>query len=298
MKWMLLVLLYGILKGTREIVKKKALTKNTVIEVLVLYTLLSFLFVVPTAPKATGLSVRQLLLIACKSFVIFLAWICSFHAIRRLPISLYGILDLSRVLFATLLGVFVLGESMTVPQSIGLGFVCAGLLMLKGQKKRKAPAGDGGGKTEAKAEETQSGQATAFYILIALLSCLLNGLSGMMDKILMKEMNSNQLQFWYMLFLVLFYLLYIAVSRTGLAWGKLLRNYWVWILSLLFVIADRALFEANAAAGSRVTVMTLIKQSGCVVTILGGKFIFHEQHIGYRLLCAGVVVAGIVIAVL
>lgn len=298
MKWMLLVLLYGILKGTREIVKKKALTKNTVIEVLVLYTLLSFLFVAPTAPKATGLSVRQLLLIACKSFVIFLAWICSFHAIRRLPISLYGILDLSRVLFATLLGVFVLGESMTVPQSIGLGFVCAGLLMLKGQKKQKAPPGDAEDKTEARTEETRSGQATAFYILIALLSCLLNGLSGMMDKILMKEMNSDQLQFWYMLFLVLFYLLYIVISRTGLAWGKLLRNYWVWILSLLFVIADRALFEANAAADSRVTVMTLIKQSGCVVTILGGKFIFHEQHVGYRLLCAGVVVTGIVIAVL
>lgn len=298
MKWMLLVLLYGILKGTREIVKKKALTKNTVIEVLVLYTLLSFLLVAPTAPKAMGLSVRQLLLIACKSFVIFLAWICSFHAIRRLPISLYGILDLSRVLFATLLGVFVLGESMTVPQSIGLGFVCAGLLMLKGQKKQKAPPGDAEDKTEARTEETRSGQATAFYILIALLSCLLNGLSGMMDKILMKEMNSDQLQFWYMLFLVLFYLLYIVISRTGLAWGKLLRNYWVWILSLLFVIADRALFEANAAADSRVTVMTLIKQSGCVVTILGGKFIFHEQHVGYRLLCAGVVVTGIVIAVL
>ncbi|MDO4317927.1 MAG: EamA family transporter [Lachnospiraceae bacterium] len=293
MTWMLLVLLYGLLKGTREIVKKKALTRSTVIEVLVLYTLLSFLFVAPTAPKATGLSGRQLLLIACKSFVIFLAWICSFHAIRRLPISLYGILDLSRVLFATLLGVLVLGESMTVPQSVGLGLVCLGLLMLKGQKKSKAPRGDEDGDTAP-----SGGGGTTFYVAIALLSCLLNGLSGMMDKLLMREMNSDQLQFWYMLFLVLFYLLYIVFSRTRLAWGKLLRNYWVWILSLLFVIADRALFEANAAADSRVTVMTLIKQSGCVVTILGGKFIFHEQHIGYRLLCAGVVVAGIVIAVL
>lgn len=300
MTWMLLVLLYGILKGTREIVKKKALTRSTVIEVLVLYTLLSFLFVAPTAPKAMGLSARQLFLVACKSFVIFLAWICSFHAIRRLPISLYGILDLSRVLFATLLGVLVLGESMTIPQSVGLGFVCAGLLMLKGQKKPKAPSkGEeaAAGPSAAVTEPSAEGGAT-FYVVIALLSCLLNGLSGMMDKLLMKEMNSNQLQFWYMLFLVLFYLLYIVFSHTRLAWGKLLRNYWVWILSLLFVIADRALFEANAAADSRVTIMTLIKQSGCVVTILGGKFIFHEQHIGYRLLCAGVVVAGIMIAVL
>ncbi len=289
MKWMLLVLLYGLLKGAREIAKKKALTRSTVLEVLVLYTVLSFVFVLPTAPKAMGLSGRQLLYVAGKSFVIFLAWICSFHAIRRLPISLYGILDLSRVLFATLLGVAVLKERLTLPQIIGLSLVCLGLLMLRLHKGSRKAA------SVKKPAETSS---TAIFVVIALMSCLLNAVSGLMDKLLMKEMNSNQLQFWYMLFLALFYLIYTLLSRTKLAWGKLFRNYWVWILSILFVIADRALFEANAIAQSRVTVMTLIKQSGCVVTILGGKFVFHEQDIGYRLLCAGVVVAGIVIAVL
>ena len=53
--WMLLVLLYGVLKGAREIVKKKALTKSSVIEVLFFYTLLGFLFVTPQAPSAMGL---------------------------------------------------------------------------------------------------------------------------------------------------------------------------------------------------------------------------------------------------
>lgn len=314
MKWMLLVLLYGLLKGGREIVKKKALTKNTVIEVLILYTLLSFLMVVPTAPNATGLSGRQLFLIAIKSFVIFLAWICSFHAIKKLPISLYGILDLSRVLFATMLGVVVLKEKMTTPQIIGLLFVSVGLLMLKGQKKEKKQEKHGSTSVEHAAdkqnkekdnEKTDSEEvlgrfrlSPSFYVVIALLSCLLNGLSGMMDKILMKEMTSTQLQFWYMLFLVGFYLVYILVSRTKLAWGKLFRNYWIWILSAMFVIADRALFEANAISASRITVMTLIKQSGCIITILGGKFVFHEKHIGYRLVCAGVILTGIVIGVM
>ena len=40
--WMLLVLLYGVLKGAREILKKKALEKNTVMEVLFFYTLFGF----------------------------------------------------------------------------------------------------------------------------------------------------------------------------------------------------------------------------------------------------------------
>ncbi|MDD4112457.1 MAG: hypothetical protein PHC56_05440 [Herbinix sp.] len=38
--WILLVLLYGILKGVREVIKKEALQRNTVMEVLIVYTAL------------------------------------------------------------------------------------------------------------------------------------------------------------------------------------------------------------------------------------------------------------------
>ena len=280
--WMLLVLVYGVLKGCREVVKKKSLQKNTVMEVLFLYTLLSFLMVTPQLPKVGGLSVELLLLVALKSFVIFVAWICSFKAIKQLPISYYGILDLSRVLFATLLGVFVLQETLGVFQVIGLILVCSGLLLLKYRKKG-----------EAKEEKV-----AALYVAMALLSCMLNAVSGLMDKLLMKRMSSENLQFFYMLFLVLFYAVYILVSRTKIRFKSLFTNYWIWLLSLMFVVADRALFIANGMEESRVTVMTLIKQSGCIVTILEGKFIFHEKNIGYKLFCAVVIVCGIVIAVL
>ena len=73
-----LVLLYGVLKGAREITKKKSMEKNTVLEVLFVYTLLSFLMVTPGAPKAGGVEWQTMLLIALKSFVIFVAWILSF----------------------------------------------------------------------------------------------------------------------------------------------------------------------------------------------------------------------------
>lgn len=280
--WMLLVLVYGVLKGCREVVKKKSLQKNTVMEVLFLYTLLSFLMVTPQLPKVGGLSAELLLLVALKAFVIFVAWICSFKAIKQLPISYYGILDLSRVLFATLLGVFVLQETLGVFQVIGLILVCSGLLLLKYRKK-------GGDKEE---------KVAALYVAMALLSCMLNAVSGLMDKLLMKRMSSENLQFFYMLFLVLFYAVYILVSRTKIRFKSLFTNYWIWLLSLMFVVADRALFIANGMEESRVTVMTLIKQSGCIVTILAGKFIFHEKNIGYKLFCAAVIVCGIVIAVL
>ena len=135
------------------------------------------------------------------------------------------------------------------------------------------------------------------YVIAAFISCMFNAMSGLMDKILTKDITSSQLQFWYMLFLLLYYVIYCIVTREKVS-VKTFKNGWVWILALLFVLADRALFIANGDVNSKVTVMTMIKQSSCIVTILGGKFVFKEKHVGYKILCAVIVVAGIIIAVL
>lgn len=283
--WMLQVLLYGLLKGAREIIKKKSLGKSTVLEVLFFYTLFGFLMVCPDVVNAGGVPPMQMAGIVLKSFVIFVAWMCSFKAIKKMPISLYGILDLSRVLFATLLATIVLHETMTSYQMTGLLLVCTGLLMLKGLpgKHKDTP---------------EKEKVSPKLICLAFASCLLNAFSGFLDKILMKDVSDSQLQFWYMLYLVLFYLVYIIITRTKIRIVDSLKNGWIWLLAFLFIIADRALFLANGDPASRISVMTLIKQSGCLVTILGGKFIFHEKNIRRKLICAAVIVTGIVIAVL
>lgn len=295
MWWMLCVLFFGVSKGIREIMKKLALKKHSVIEVLFVYTALSFVMVLPSARNAGGLELTQFLFIALKAFFVFLAWICSFKAIRKLPISLYGVLDLSRVLFATALGVFVLGERLGIFQIFGLIFVGGGLLLLKFQpKKKKAEAETN--TVENQTVEIGKKDRPPFYVAIAFLSCIMNAMSGLLDKILMKDMTSSQLQFWYMLFLVSYYGIYVLATKTKIN-PKTWLNGWIWGLSLLFVASDKALFIANGMPDSKITVMTLIKQSGCIVTILAGKFIFKEKNTGYKLFCATVIVLGIVLGV-
>lgn len=315
MVWVSLVLLYGVLKGVREILKKKALGRNTVMEVLLMYTFLSFLIVLPTAPKAGGMEPVQYGYVAIKSFVIFLAWLCSFHALSSMPVSLYGVLDLSRVIFSTVLGIVFLHESMPVPRIIGFVLVCIGLYALRGlknrekkEKKREASKNDSSTAVERSLSKEERPSAQRFWgrllasptivVILAFLSSLLNGISGTMDKVLMKRMNESQLQFWYMLFLVLYYMIYIVLTRTKLHLLSMLLNGWIWLLSIAFVIADRALFVANSYPESEVTVMTLLKQAGCVVTIIGGKVFFQEKQIKYKLCCAAIIIAGIVVAVL
>ena len=284
MAWVWLVLGYGVLKGVREIVKKQAVRKSGVLEVLFFYTLFSFILVLPDAPNAMGLTAAQLLLTLFKSFVIFIAWLCGFYAIEKMPVSLYGVLDLSRMLFSTLLGVALLGESMTLAQGAGLALVMGGLLMLR--LRRNAPA--------AQRDEPVSPKIVA----LALACCLLNSVSATLDKVLMHGMTSSQLQFWYMLFLAALYALFLIVRRERVDWKNSLKNVWIWLLSLLIIASDRMLFIANGMEGSRLTVMTLLKQAGVVVTIVGGRVFFREKDTLYKLLCAAVVVAGIVVAVL
>ena len=309
MLWVWLVLLYGVLKGCREICKKKALETCSSIEVLLIYSLVSFALVCPDAPRAMGLAPKYYFYIAIKSFVIFVAWICGFKAIKRLPISFYGVLDLSRVLFSTMLGVFVLHEVMSTYNIIGLLLVCVGLLMLKFRpdvflqriRKTAAAAKQMGAEPEGTGQLKTTGTQENIslpVVLMALISCLLNAVSGLMDKILMKDMNSSQLQFWYMLFLCLFYIIYAIIVHEKIDLKKTLKNKWVWILSIMFVIADRALFVANSMEASQVTVMTLLKQAGCIVTILAGRFVFKEKNTGYKLVCAVVIIAGIVLSVM
>lgn len=281
--WIWLVLLYGLLKGTREIIKKKSMQKSPVVEVLFFYTLFAFIFVSFDIKNAGGVPMPMLGFIFMKSLAVFCAWILSFKAIKKMPISLYGVLDLSRVLFATLLGSIVLKEVMSTNQIIGLILVVTGLLLLKLRKK---------------GVEDKKDRVEPLIIIFALLSCLLNALSGLMDKLLMQHINSSQLQFYFMLFLLLLYGIYFFIKKEQVNFKRAVSNPWIWLLAFLFVIADRSLFIANADPASKVTVMTLIKQAGCVVTLLAGKFIYHEKEIGHRAFCTLVVVAGIVVAVL
>ena len=311
--WIFLVLFYGVLKGIREIVKKMALKKNSVIEVLFFYTFLAFLFVLPQAKDAGGLEARAYIAIAAKAFCVFLAWIFSFRAINKMPLSLYGVLDLSRVLFATLLGVVVLHESLGMMQTFGLIFVSTGLLLLKyhppflyrlfvKEDDNLSAVGDVITDDSKKAsseiiQKASNDSVKPIYIFFAFFSCMMNALSGLLDKILMQDMNSSQLQFWYMLFMVSYYAIYMLVTRTKLS-RDVWKNGWIWLLSILFVAVDKALFIANGIEDSRVTIMTLLKQSGCVVAILAGKYIFKEKNTGYKLFCAAIIVIGIVIGVM
>ena len=279
--WIVFVIIYSILKGSRDGMKKAALKKSSSNEILFFYTLLGFIFVIPFSSDAFNVSPIFIFYSFIKAAVVSAAWLFALKALKKMTVSLYGIMDLSRVVFSTALGVFALGEAFTVKKAIGIALVIAGLLLVNLKKN------------------PQGGKGMTLPILIAaLLNCFLNAVSGTMDKVLMQYMTSSQLQFWFMLFSALIYGGILLVTHEKISAKSVKTNYWIPLLSLSLVFGDRLLFEANASPLSQVTLMTIIKQSSVVVTVLTGWLIYKEKDILYKLMCTGIVLSGIFVALI
>lgn len=290
--WVFLILIYGIFKGLREGLKKKAMETNSVIEVLFFYTLFAFLMTIPMSRDIFSVSLKFHLILVLKSGIIFAAWLCALNSIKRLPLSVYSVMDMGRIISSILLGVLFLGESVGILQLLGIVLVIVGITLVN-----------------LKTRQGVDEKASKKVIVLVAISGILNSVSSVMDKwILSKEsgrflfgdetIESSQLQFWYMLYLVAFYTLYIIVKREKIDVVKCVKCPWIWILSLLFVVADRCLFIANSDPNSTVVVMTLIKQSSVLVTIGMGWLIYKEKNIPWRISCALLVIGGIMLSVI
>ena len=278
--WILFIVIYSLLKGSREGMKKAALKKSSSTEILFFYTLVGLILVLPFSKDAFSLAPLYIFYAFLKALVVCTAWIFAFKALKNMSVSLYGVMDLSRMVFSTALGVFVLGEAFTVNKAIGVSLVILGLLLVNLKK-------------------STSGKGMSVTVLVAaLLNCFFNAVSGTMDKILMQYMKSSQLQFWFMFFMTVIYGVVILIRREKISVKCLKNNFWIPLMSLSLIVGDKLLFEANRSSLSEVTLMTVIKQSSVLVTVLTGWLVFKEKHILYKLMCTGIVLMGIFVALL
>lgn len=277
--WMVLVLAYGLLKGARECMKKEALKRSSLMETLFFYMLVGFVFTLPDVKSALALQPVYIFQVLIKSVIVSIGFLLSFVAIRGLPIGIYSIMTLSQMVFTTLLGILFLEESFGIYNFIGLMLVIGGLVMVNFKK-------DG----------TDEKKVKVFALLAAVGYCFFNSVSAVMDKVLMKDMTSAQLQFWFMFFSTVCYGIIIIVKREKISLKTLKTNFWIPLMGFLLVLGDRLLFEANGAPNSRVTIMTLLLQVSVVVTIILGRVIYKEKNFLYKLLCAGIIISGIVIS--
>ncbi len=278
--WIQLVLLSGLILGFYNIFKKKALEKNSVVEVLVAYTTLSFIILIPQFSNAMATDFKYIVIIFIKAYIVFVSWLMSFYALKHMPISTFSVYYLSRVLFVALWGIIILGEKIIPIHFLGMIIIIIGLLMLNLNTKVKKE------KTEIK------------YILYVIASCFIISFSSVIDKVIMPHINTGQMQFWFMGFLTLLYISYIIVTKTKLNFSVMKKNYWLPILAISVLLASRFHFMANAIPESNISLIIFLRTFSVIITLLVGGLWFREENLFYKLLCSLIVLSGIALIIL
>jgi drug/metabolite transporter (DMT)-like permease len=292
------MLFYGVCKSVREVLKKKSMEKCSVIEVLFFYTLFAFVLTIPFSigKGIFDVNLKYQLFIVLKSIMIFIAWLLAMNAIKKLPLGLYCVMDMSRMLFGIVLGIIFLGETLGILQGVGMVLVLVGVTVVNLKKDK------------------ETGKNTTYKAIpFILISCLLNGLSAVVDKFTLSQDVTNtffggqtlseaQMQFWYMLYLSSLYGLYILFrfifKKEKINAKRCLTCPYIYILSLLFMLADRAMFIANSNPNSQIVTITVIQQVSVIATILLGRILYKEKHVVYRILCALLIISGIILSVI
>lgn len=76
---------------------------------------------------------------------------------------------------------------------------------------------------------------------------------------------------------------------------KIAKNYWIPIASICLVVGGILLFEANANIDSKVAIMTLLKQTTIITSVILGKIMFKEEDIIKKLFYSLLIIIGIAI---
>ena len=279
--WVILTFLYSLFKGFCQCSQKKALEKNSIYEVLAYYSLLSFLIVAFTTKNILDIQFNTLILISIKSIVIVIAWLLALYAIKRMPISLYGVINVSRVIFSILLSVIFLGEKLDLITVIGIIIVIIGLVLMN--------------KISNKSEE----KSISFKaVIVLLICCLLNATSAIIDKVVLINTTSDILQLWFLLFLTIIYWIILIMKEKKINLKSITTNYWIPIIAISMVVGDRLLFMANEIPESKVSIISVLKQVATLEMIILSKFLFKEKNIIKKLLCSILVIFGIILTLI
>ena len=277
-KWIIFVIIYAMSVSIVENKKKKALKMNSIYEVLAVFSTIAFILSAIITRDAFVIDYNYLPMILLKSTIIVVAFILSLKALEKMQISLYSMIKISSVVFSVILSYVLLGEQLTVITLIGIIIVVIGLVLVNKENHTK-----GKKKNSLK------------WIALLLASCLLNSISAIIDKKILMSITSSQLQFWFLLFLTLYYWIILLTKREKIHYKKMVKNYWIPLASIALVIGDRCLFEANENPNSMAIVIAVLKQLSVISSIFLGKLMFNEKKIVKKLLYSILIIIGVVL---
>ena len=255
--WLTLAFTSAALLGFYDAAKKKALTGNAVLPVLLLNTLFSTLFFLPailSAEFGLGWFDHTLLatasgtweahaLVVLKSAIVLTSWIFGYFGMKHLPITIVGPINATRPVMV-LVGAFVIfGERLNAYQWTGVALALVSLFLLSRSSRREGVV-----------------FTHNLWILFIALAAV---------------------QSWYNL-----YQLGMMSVVVGILWWPRRHAttpfHWSWAIPLISVflsLADFAYLFALRDPDAMISVVSMVRRGSVVVSFLCGAVLFRERNL-------------------
>lgn len=291
--WLSLAFTSAALLGFYDAAKKKALTGNAVLPVLLFNTLFSSLVFLPailssgfglgwfdgTVLAAAPGTLHAHGLVVLKSVIVLTSWIFGYFGMKHLPITIVGPINATRPVMVLVGAMLIFGERLNAWQWAGVALAMLSLFLLSRSGRREGVD-----------------FAHNVWILCIALAAVTGAASGLYDKYIMARLDPAFVQGWYNLYQFLM----MAVLTAVLWWPKRHTTspfHWSWAIPLISVflsLADFAYLMALRDPDAMISVVSMVRRGSVVVSFLCGAVLFRERNLRSKAVDLAFILVGMV----
>ncbi len=260
--WLYLALLSALMLGLYDIAKKKASQNNGVLQILLVATALSTLFLSPWLFKYDVMGHEHLLLLL-KAVIVTSSWISGMVALKMLPITTVSTLKATRPFLVVIFSILLFGERLNLCQWAGVATAFIALMLLSRSSQQ-----------EGVTFKSNKG------LLAMGISILTGVISALYDKHIITGFEPMTVQSWGNFYITI--LLGICIIAQKKVCGDGEKFHWDWTLLLIAVLitgADALYFFAIKEEGALLSVVSLLRRCSVLVTFVAGALFFKEKNL-------------------
>ena len=288
--WALPIISSALILGFYNVCIKQSVKENSVVPVLFLATACGSLFYVLLMLCSGELmncircTPREFGLIWIKSLIVAMSWGFGYYAMRELPISIAVPIRATAPLWTFLGAVLFFHEIPSWFQGLGMLIVFCGYygFSVLGQKEGISFRKHKGIHTVA-------------------LATLFGAASGVYDKYLLGvlQIPKGTVQFYFAVELViLFGIALLIQSKFFKSRHKFEFRWWIPTTGILLILSDYLYFTAVGMEGTQISILSLIRRSGCVVGFLAGVIFYRDKNPAWKTVALGLILLGVFLLVM
>ena len=269
----------AVLLGLYDVTKKLALSKNSVLNVLLAATALSTLFCSPVLVTQPGTWMDHLSLVM-KAVLVTASWVSGMVGLKMLPITIVSTLKASRPFLVVVFSIILFGERLNLWQWGGVVLALIAVVMLAGVSN---------------AEGIRFSRNKGIWAMA--LSILAGVASALYDKFIIQGMEPFFMQGWSNFYITLLLCLCVLFKKRhdGEAFKKLQPDWMLLAIAVLITAADALYFLSLKQDGALLSVISLARRSSVIVTFAVGAIFFKEKNIKGKAAALSVLMCGIVL---